>query len=267
MNLDPLDPRIAKLVALWRSTNHEAERASARAKVEAILASVGITFDRAVAQLNYEAVRAANPGNFLAGFDEYQEIQEPGHLARVKASREDKQRRWAERRAALIEQHGNPKAIIAPCGLEQLLLASVKPWRVAQKRPWHRWSESVDGWTSTWEKPPPRVQHAIMNAIPMPTTFAQARVEADYWRQRNEDIEHGLSEDGNGLGDYGLDLVALARWNMVRDLAERDMPVDNLIDLITRFRMYRAGQVDDVKTEDALLRDLETIAAAQGAVV
>ena len=263
MKLEPLDPRFGKLIALWRSSTHEAEKASARAKAEAILAPVGITFDRAVAQLNYEAVRAANPNNPFAGFDEYQEVQEPGHLARVRASREDKRRRWTERRAALIEQHGNAKAIIAPCGLEQLLLASVKPWRVTQKRPWQRWTESVDGWSSTWDKPPPRVRQAVMTAIPMPTTFAQARVEAEYWRQRNEDIEHALSEDGNGLGDYGLDLIALARWNMVRDLVERDLPVDNLADLIERFRMYRAGSASDNKIEEALLRDLEAIAAVQ----
>ena len=50
---------------------------------------------------------------------------------------------------------------------------------------------------------------------------------------------------------------------MVRDLAERDLPVTTLADLRARFVMYRDHQYHDTRTEDALFRDLTTLVEQQ----
>ena len=65
------------------------------------------------------------------------------------------------------------------------------------------------------------------------------------------------------MGDTALDFAASLRADMVRDLAERDLPVTTLADLRARFVMYRESGSHDIKTEDALFRDLTTLVEQQ----
>ena len=78
-------------------------------------------------------------------------------------------------------------------------------------------------------------------------------------------MEDLLRVDGQILRDETLDLPAQIRFGMVRALAERDIRLDNLSDLVTRSEMYRERQCHDPEMVDAILRDLEAIAEAEKA--
>ena len=244
MTLKPLDPRFGKLIALMRSSTHEGEREAARNKAAAIAEASGSSFDRALAQLNYEAVRAANPNNFLAGFDEYEEISNPGHLARLAAKKAEKQRIWTARRAAVLERYGSVDAAVAPCPRETLLRAALKPWRVVHKKPYQRWTSELKGWSyiSLVEKMPADLRAAIEGAYPMPTSFDEACAEFTYWQTRDEDMRHALSENGSDLGDYALDRVAMARMEIIRDLVDHGMQLTTLPEIVERFRVLREAE-------------------------
>ena len=99
-----------------------------------------------------------------------------------------------------------------------------------------------------------------MQAYPLPTTFAQAKAEHDYWTVRNQELEDAFSEDGSSLGDNELDLPTAIRAGIVRALAEHELPVSTLADLHGRFAMYRESESNDDTVEAALFRDIETMA-------
>ena len=264
----PLDPLFIKVVALMRSTQHEGERASARQRATAIAARCGMTYEEAIRIHDAPAAAKAKPAaeNPFAGFADWMEEKEPGWKASEAAKRAEKVRAWSIRKAAIIARYGSMEAASAPCWREKLILAAVAPWRTVKRRPYERWTDKLDGWRDAlhgYRKAPPRVIAAISAAYPMPTTFGKAKAEADYWEARNRELEDLFSEDGTGLGDTALDFAASLRADMVRDLAERDLPVTTLADLHARFVMYRDRQYHDVETEDVLFRDLTTLVEQQ----
>jgi hypothetical protein len=79
------DERLAKIIALWRSTQHEGERQAARGKAERIAKELGMSFEAAVA-----ADQARNnPGNSNI-FDDWMEAREPGHKAAAARQKAEK---------------------------------------------------------------------------------------------------------------------------------------------------------------------------------
>ena len=258
-----LDPRFGKLVALAESSTHEAERASARRRAEAVLTPGVGGFDRALRILAYERARASAPNNMFAGFDEFQEIDNPGHMAQQQAERADKRRRHDAQRADLEAEFGSLDEVIEPCQRERFLVVAVKRWRKACKPPHQRWTSTIAGLgLYDDDKAPAEVIAALEGAYPMPATYAEAKAEAQYWDRRNHDMELAQNND---CGDYGLDQVAVWRWRRVRDLVEHGMQLTTLPDIIDRMRAYRwneGGTNTDI--EDALLRDLEALATREG---
>ena len=196
------------------------------------------------------------------------EEKEPGWKARKAGKRAEEVRAWSIRKAAIVARYGSEEAAAAPCWREKLILAAVAPWRTVQRRPYERWTDKLDGWRDAlkgYRHAPARVIVAISAAYPMPTTFAEAKAESDYWEDRDNELRDLFSKDGSGtdLGDTALDFAASLRADMVRDLAERDLPVTTLADLHARFVMYRDCQCTDVETENALFRDLTTLVEQQ----
>ena len=234
----PLDPRFFKVIALMRSTEHEGERASARKRAADIAARCGMTFEEAIRIHDAPTAAKAKPaeGNTFAGFADWMEEKEPGYKAREAAKRAEKVQAWSLRKAAIIARYDSVEAAAAPCWREKLILAAVAPWRTVQRRPYERWTDKLDGWRDAlkgYRHAPARVIAAIAGAYPMPMTFAEAKAESDYWEARDNELRDVFSKDGSGddLGDTALDFAASLRADMVRDLAERDLPVTTLADL------------------------------------
>jgi len=256
-----LDPCFAKVVDLMGSTTFEPERASARAKAEALLTPEVGGFDRALRILAYQKARSAAPNNPFAGFDEHTEIDNPGHMEGQRAGRAEKLKAWLARRAALIERYGSLKAVEEPCEREASIREAVAPWRVPCEPPDQRWTRELSGWDSVYniEKAPADLRAAVENAYPMPRTFEEARAELAYWRGRNEELEHAMGQNGSFLGNYGLDHAAVARMEIVRSIVEHEMRLTTVPEILERYRLHRENDWNDKRIDDALFRDLEAM--------
>ena len=265
MNVPQLPPQFAKIVALMESTTHEPERDTARRKAEALLTPDIGGFDRALRILAYQRVRErAGPLSFMAGFDEFTEIDSPGHMARQAAERAEKRRQQDVRRAVLVAEFGNLDAVLKPCAREKAMLAAVRPWRVAQPGSRGRWTKTLAGLsTYDWKQAPAELIAAIEGALPLPTAYAEAVAEVAFRKRRNDDME--LAVRNEFRGDSMLDMPTLWRWWIVEALAEHKIELRTLPEIIARMRAYRwseSGENTDI--EDAILRDLDMLAAREG---
>jgi hypothetical protein len=96
------DERLAKIIALWRSTQHDGERQAARAKGERLTKQLGMSFEDAV--VADDVHNHPRNGDIFAGFDDFMEAKEPGYKAA--AAREK-----AEKIAARGQAQGNHRAL------------------------------------------------------------------------------------------------------------------------------------------------------------
>ena len=264
--LPRIPEQFAKLAALAERSTFPAERDTARRKAKAALPSEVGGYDRALRILAYQAVMAkADPRNLFAGMDEFHEIDNPGHMARCRVAADEKLRRWHERRAALVERYGSLEAVLELCEREKVLTKALKPWRVLGKPPHQRWTQDLKGWgsLSLASKMPSDMRAAVEAALPWPSTFAEARAELAYWRERSEDMEHALSTSVQFLGDGGLDRVCIARMEIIRDFVDHEMRLHTLPEILDRFRIFRDRDIQEPDIEVALLRDLEALAARE----
>ena len=192
--MTPLDPRFSKVVALMRSTQHAGEQKAARSRAEAMAVAAGMTLEEALA-----VVAAPTSEWFFDIFDRKEDAADRSWKAEQAARRRAKIAAWTIRRAALIAKYGSIDAATAPCERERLILAAVARWRTVRDNP--RWTHTLDGWTG-WasaarKEAPAHVIEAIEQAYPLPTTFAQAEAEHDYWTERNQELEDAFSDDGD----------------------------------------------------------------------
>lgn len=261
--MTPLDPRFSKVVALMRSTQHAGEQKAAGSRAEAMAVEAGMTLEEALA-----VDTAPRSEGFFAGFADSMEAAHPGWKAEQASRRLAKVRAWKIRRAALIAKYGSIDAATAPCERERLILAAVARWRTTRDNP--RWTHALDGWTG-WvlaarKEVPVHVIEAIEQAYPLPTTFAQAKAEHDYWTDRNQELEDAFSDDGDLPGNNELDLPTEIRAEIVRAFAEHELPVTTLADLHARFAMYRESESKDETVEAALFRDIGAMALRESQV-
>ena len=250
-----LDPKFAKIIALMNSTEHAGERQAARERAETVAAASGMTLDQAIA---VSAQPAPSLLNIFAGFDDWMEERHPGHNARCQAERSERERNRLARLAEILHRYGSEEAALAPCEREQLLQKALSPWIKWCDPPHQRWTYLIDGEGGFFGDLPPHISDAIAAAYPLPTIFAEACAEADYWRARNQEIEDVFGPEN--CGDYGLNRPAYMRMHMVEDLANHELPVTTLADLHARFARYRARGGDDETIDAALFRDIEAMA-------
>ena len=135
---------------------------------------------------------------FFDIFDRKEDAADRSWKAEQAARRRAKIVAWTIRRAALIAKYGSIDAATAPCERERLILAAVARWRTVRDN--LRWTHALDGWQNSAftarGKAPAHVIEAIEQAYPLPTTFAQAKAEHDYWTERNQELEDAFSKDG-----------------------------------------------------------------------
>jgi len=259
----PLDPRFIKIVALMNSTQHAGEKAAARQRAEAVAKSCGMTFEQALAASSTQAPQPKPFVNVMEDFDDWIEKREPGHKARKAKEQEEKAAARRARVKILLKRYGSVEAGLAPCEKEKLLHEALRPWIIYRKRPYHRWTDSVDGSSSHWLfefTHAPHIREAVANAYPLPTTFQDALAEHEYWQVRRIEMEDLL--DGR-YGDEALDRPASLRRDLIEDLLIKDMVLTTLPDLYARLKFARERENSWEGTEDAVFRDLEAMVKAQ----
>ena len=261
--MTPLDSRFSKIIALMRSTQHAGEQKAARSRAEAMAAAAGMKLEEALA-----VDTAPTSEWFFDIFDRKEDAADRSWKAEQAARRRAKIAAWKIRRAALIAKYGSNDAATAPCERERLILAAVARWRTVRDNP--RWTHALDGWEG-WalaarKDAPAHVIEAIVMAYTLPAIFAQAKVEHDYWIDRNQELEDAFSDNGDLLGNNELDLPTEIRAEIVRALAEHELPVTTLADLHARFAMYRDSELNDETVEAALFRDIGAMALLEAQV-
>lgn len=259
------DTKLAKVIALWRSTEHDGERQSARARIETLAAQAGMTVDEVIRQDDVARNAAsASPLNIFTGFDDFMEAKEPGYKAARARDRAEKNAARAARRKMLFGRFGSEEAITAPCGRERMILQALKPWRTVRGRPYERWTDALDGWRDAYSKPPAHIDAAIRGAYPLPTNFADARAEFDYWQSRELELADAWDKDRSG---EELDLAAYWRMRIVERLIESELVAKDAANVLVRFRLYREREYNDYDAETAIFNDLERIVTEAAANV
>ena len=93
-----------------------------------------------------------------------------------------------------------------------------------------------------------------------------SKAEHDYWTDRNQELEDAFSDDGDLPGKNELDLPTEIRAEIVRALAEHELPVATLADLHARFATYRESESKNDTIEAALFRDIGAMALRESQV-
>lgn len=235
MNAD----KLSKLLAMASSDN-DGEALAALRKAKSLLTGAGMDFKDVAERVREPASAVVQAGqknatpraNPFAGFDDFMETQEPGWKAKQARARAEKKRREAEQRAAVIAKYGSEEAATLPCERERALNKATAHMRRREPKTFANGvftMSTLDGWDGLRDMPPSLVE-AVTTALPMPATVREARAECEYWDARNREIDAVLGF----TGDRQIGLAAQARWDVIRPLYERDMPIASVDDLHVR---------------------------------
>ena len=258
--------RLSKVLALAGS-DQDGEALAALRKAGGMLKAAGLSFTdiagrlKAPAAVQFEHFHWPPPqqpkpkpkgftdscGNAWPSKAAYDEF-----CARQAAQREAERALYAPQRAALLAKYGSELAAIARDPREQALHDAAAPWLEGPHVPdagyeylAGRWHDSMGGWKryDFGKHPVVACRAAIEAALPLPRTIREARDEARFWDERNDEICHALEV----WGDEQLDLPASYRREMVRRLYEIELPIRTLDDLHIRLQYaVEADTKDDV---------------------
>jgi hypothetical protein len=211
------------------------------------------------------AGRRLNIVDFFQQMEDDANRKDPERPARIAAAKEKKAADNAAERARVIALFGSEEAALAGTEADQNLAAAVTKFRRKALITYANgkfWTDTLDGWRDSitgQEKVPDRVRKAVVAAIPLPVTIAQAAVEHSYWEARDRQL--GLIHECD-LADTYLPLEARLRDSIVRELLEHGLRAVSLADAIVRQKylveMGRDGLADGVA--EAVLADLEHLA-------
>lgn len=223
--------RLRKVAALMESGATEGERAAARSRGEAIAAAAGLTLDDALAILGDTP---AEPGGFLAGFEDWMEKREPGHKARAARERAEREAARMARCVDHLRRFGSREAVFAETPDECRLRETLAP--LADHRAFMDSEETYIagycGWQGGGEQPE-ALREALGRALPFPETIGAVRAEIATWDALND-----ARMDLEPLGDEPV-------WIRARRHA-----LERLMDTIT------APTVEGVRTRLAWLAEL-----------
>jgi len=265
--------RLAKLLALAGS-NHDGEATTALRKVNEMLKAAGMSFTDVAEKLRAPTALAVHTGHqqhapagadIFTGFDDWMDAKEPGWKAKQAAQRAERDRRQAEERTAVIAKYGSEEAATAPCERERTLNAATAHLARKFKKTYANGTftvDGLDGWNGGIGDAPASVIEVVSNALPMPTTIREAKEEHEYWEARDREIDAVYGFTGNRQ----VGLAAEARWDMVRKLYERDMPILTVDDMHARLQFVAASdwREDACDAAPSLLEAFERLVVNAG---
>jgi len=250
-----LPSKFELIVALMDGSTFEPQRVSAREAATKLAEQHGWQFDDALRATLRAKPRDLPPTRAQASA--------AAEAVRIEAERERaRQQAWQIKTGPLIKLYGSFEAALEPCWRERALIAAVAPWRVAMPAPNHRWTESLDG-NSSDEVKSVAIIRALKRAYPVPATFGEAKNEHDYWIARRKELALLLQHDPNSLYTENLDIVVVARQNIVSELFLYKLRVDSLQELHQRCSaIISSGSLSDEKME-GLHADIAVLAARE----
>jgi Homeodomain-like domain len=186
----------------------------------------------------------------------------PGMAAWMKGNLEKLARKRADLRARVVTKYGGEEAARQPVPMEQAIEDAAAPFKRRQPKTFANGvfeTDTLDGWANmNGEKVPDHVRRAIESAIPVPTSIREAKAEYDFWRERNDELEAVCSGDG---GDTYLSLECALRQTIICDLLETGLRAQTMADVLVRQRYLVTCECDLAEVEQAVMADLEHLAA------
>jgi DNA-binding CsgD family transcriptional regulator len=270
LNLD----KLAKLVAHFDNPN-EHERMAAVRRVADMLQQAGKRFSElpelfskrpanddhleevlrraGAAQRREEEARTRRAAEAAAR----QQAEEHARAAATERKREELRRRIKPQRESLIARYGSERAALESRGLERSVetafALAIKEWRIARRR---------------WDEQEPDLPEPFIDAIrrpgPFPNTITGARVEINYWKDREDELAL-LHYAEPGSTDF-LSRPCLERHRMVENAFFTGLRAATIEEVIMRQRAYVDGEFTDVmgKHCEAVLADLEKLSNPVG---
>lgn len=232
--------KFAKVHRLMTEGSTEGERAAARSRAQDMASRAFMTLDQAVSKLDATKQSNSSFANIFHGFDDWMEEREPGYKAKERQKQDARARAKADRRTALLRQHGSAEALFDRTPIEAALFTAVTPFA---KRSLHRdwvgtrkiwFTNEIDG-AGEFEflrKASPEAIAAVRGAWPMPADLSTMLAEARMWDQLHRDRQAFIE------GEYTLHLEACARVEVI----ERELdtlPVTSWEDMQARFDWER----------------------------
>jgi hypothetical protein len=263
-----MDPKttalLVKIVALFDSPN-EGERNTAFTKAQELLEKQGQSMADVLEMLTTLGVRASAMADFM---DQAQGRQPAGKAAdravpgkSAHHAQPARRQHQAESLADVIARYGSIHAALQPCKLELLLRSGVNQGSAFHAPPNERWTRSVYGYTPEQPNGPARVRamQAIARAYPLPTNMQDALAELAHWETRERELQLIL---GPGGTTPRLDLTALLRRELVRNLIRSELPVHGDADVQIRLQFWIDERQDDI--DGATLDEVKHLAEVVG---
>jgi DNA-binding NarL/FixJ family response regulator len=261
--IDPASiERLRKIWALTESPN-AGEAAAARARAKVFAAKYGYA-NADIPGLLATKAKTSTAGNGSAGFT-FHNMNDPDHVRAFQAAdrkrRTERARKEAPERAEVLARYGGLDAVLAWTEREQLLRSAVAQWSEFERPPHDRWISSIDGHRrETFSDAPARVITALSLAYALPATIAAAAAEYAAWERRDRDIGLAIED----TTDSQLDLPAYIRRDIVRRLLATGLRASSVTEILIRQRYLVNSGYSDTAVEQAVLMDLEKLAAGVG---
>jgi DNA-binding transcriptional ArsR family regulator len=251
----------------------EGERSAARARAQAMAARAGMSLKEAVSKLDARTA-ASKPKNFMDGFGEWMEEQEPGWMAEDRRKRAERQERDNAQRAEIIRQYGSEKALFAPTKHEQLLRQAISPL-VSVWDSWtdddgteYRYAKSIDGTKGDFynvEQITPAIRLVVTCAYPWPSKLDGALKEVQAWDRLR--LDRGLVIGGDySSGEWEHYSEVDARITLLEHALNVGQPATSWDDVQARFDWKRyeweRQWIDPTGRDDPFLDRLEADVAA-----
>ena len=158
----------------------------------------------------------------------------------------------------MISKYGSEDAAKAPTPIERAIEYAVEPLRRGV-RDGTRAVESLDGWHSSTREAPDSVRRAVELGWPMPVTILEAKAEDDHWLERDDELAAVWGAE-RGMSSF-LSLACQLRQRLVQNLLGNGLRARSVADALARHRYKLALGMHAEEIEQALLADLEYLAA------
>jgi len=193
----------------------------------------------------------------LASLRWRQEAEDPFSLIRLIRRRREAADNGEAARAAIIQRYGGEEAARRPTPLERTFITAAAP--LADDTESDEFGP-LAGWSVHWHPLPEALRTAVTAACPLPRSVTDARAECLAWEDRRDE----LALLGGGPGAAVLPTACAARHRVVEDLWRRELPADNVADLLARLDFWVARGGDDGLGYTVVREDLRRLAASFG---
>lgn len=167
-----------KVRALHDRTTNPGEKAAAASRMEALAHSAGMTVAEALSNLDAPATPPAAPRNIF---------EDLFNTPEFRAQRAERQRKYAERRTAVLAEYGSEDAVWEPSDREQALEAACRPV-IVRKPIINGEMDTLQGWDGgRWGQLPPAAQAAVSGAYAPPASVREAWAEFRFWEKLADD--------------------------------------------------------------------------------